>query len=193
MEELPPSPWPSQRAQCSDVPSLTAALLAVPSTSERLPADIRPSQSAHANARAHTHTHTVPHSHQVPTHLVDRLSVGLSFIKLGRGARTNAAARLRGRARAFAPLKVASPRGAIASANSAIRVEMVGLRARLRVLGMVAEGHLLAPRKQSVNLLKQLVEDGPSSISDCERHRRGEPRIKTKCACFAAATSSVQK
>lgn len=45
--------------------------------------------------------------------------------------------------------------------------------------------HLLAPRKQSVNLLKQLVEDGPSSISDCERAKR-EKSHGEKCASAAA-------
>lgn len=36
------------------------------------------------------------------------------------------------------------------------------------------------PKKQSVNLLKQLVEDGPSSMSDYERKRREEPRRKVR-------------
>ena len=40
--------------------------------------------------------------------------------------------------------------------------------------------HLLAPRKQSVNLLKQLVEDGPSSMSDCERTGGEEPRRRAR-------------
>lgn len=36
-----------------------------------------------------------------------------------------------------------------------------------------SQTYVLEPRKQSVNLLKQLVEDGPSSMSDYER--KGEP------------------
>lgn len=41
-------------------------------------------------------------------------------------------------------------------------------------LTVAKKKYLLGPRKQSVILRKQLVEDGPSSMSACERAERKE-------------------
>lgn len=63
----------------------------------------------------------------------------------------------------------------------------------------VSQKYLLAPRKQSVNLLKQLVEDGPSSMSDYER-RKGEKSVERSaplqlqlCASFGARKISTKQ